>query len=193
MEYFNMENMEPQDVDISEDASVAEDIKRMRDKDVLFSILLILGSCALIIYSVIISLRAMRTMHARFYTAPGFSTLAVSGGLLLLSIRLLITALRQHGDLRWLAPGRVIEYFRLKSFWQTAAVLFFLYLYMCLFWGKIPWFSIRVPFWLTTFVFLCLMMLTFKATKVYRILIISGLISVLTTLIFKFLVGVPLP
>ncbi|MFC1715285.1 tripartite tricarboxylate transporter TctB family protein [Candidatus Poribacteria bacterium] len=188
-----MENIESQDSDISEGTSIDEDTRRMRDKDVLFSILLMLGSCALIIYSLVISLEAMKTVHAEFYTAPGFSTLAVSAGLLLLGIRLLVIALRQHGDLRWLAPGRVIEYFRLKSFRQTAAVLFCLYLYMCLFWGKISWFDIHVPFWLTTFVFLSSMMLIFRATKIYRILIISGLISVLTVLVFKSLVGVPLP
>jgi hypothetical protein len=193
MENLSMGNIEPQNSDISEDTSVDEDTRRMRDKDVLFSILLMLGSCALMVYSLVISFEAMKTMHAEFYTAPGFSTLAVDAGLLLLSTRLLVIALRQHGDLRWLAPKRVMEYFRLKSFWQTAAVLFCFYLYMCLFWGKTPWFDIRVPFWLTTFLFLSSMMLIFRATSIYKILIISGLMSVLTALVFKSLIGVPLP
>jgi hypothetical protein len=94
----------------------------MRDKDVLLGVILILGSCSLIVYSLLISLEAMETMDAEFYVAPGFSVMVIGIGLLILSISLVITALRQGGGLLWLAPAKLIKIFKSKPFWQTLAV-----------------------------------------------------------------------
>jgi hypothetical protein len=175
------------------DITVEEKIKSMRDKDVLFSIILMLGSCSLIVYSLIISFEAIKTVGAKFYTAPGFPVLVIGGCLFILSISLLVTALKQGGNLLWLAPKKLIVNVKSKSFWQTVAVFFYLYLYMCLFWEKIPFLDIHVPFWLTTFVFLNLMMITFRAAKIHNILIISAIVTFLTVFCFSYLARIPLP
>jgi Tripartite tricarboxylate transporter TctB family len=175
------------------DSTVEEKTKSMRDKDVLFSIILMLGSCSLILYSLFISFEAMKAVGAKFYTAPGFPVMIAGGFLFILSISLLVTALKQGGNLLWLAPKKLARNFKSKSFRQTIAVFFYLYLYMCLFWEKIPWLNVRVPFWLTTFVFLNLMMITFRAAKIHNILIISAITSFLVVFFFSFLGRIPLP
>ena len=179
--------------DFSADFTVEEKTKSMRDKDVLFSIILMLGSCSLIVYSLIISSEAMKTVDAKFYTAPGFPVLVIGGCLFILSISLLVTALKQGGNLLWLAPKKLAGNIKSKSFWQTVAVFFYLYLYMCLFWERIPFLDIHVPFWLTTFVFLNLMMITFRAARIHNILIISAIVTLLTVFCFSYLARVPLP
>lgn len=174
-------------------SAVTEETKSMRDKDVLFGIILILSSCSLIVYSLMISLEAMETMDVEFYIAPGFSVMVIGIALLVLSISLVITALRQGGGLSWLTPAKLIRIFKSKPFWQTLAVFFYLFLYMWAFWGKVPWLNVRVPFWFTTFIFLNLMMITFRATKIVYVLLISGLTSFLVYFAFGFLAHIPLP
>jgi len=175
------------------DSAVTEEKKSMRDKDVLFGIILILGSCSLIVYSLMISFEAMETIDVEFYIAPGFSVMVIGIGLLILSISLVIAALRQGGDLLWLAPAKLIKIFKSKPFWQTLSVFFYLFLYMWAFWEKVPWLNVHVPFWLTTFIFLNLMMITFRATKIVYVLLISGLTSFLVDFVFGFLARIPLP
>ena len=175
------------------DPTVEEKTKSMRDKDVLFSMILMLGGCSLIVYSLIISFEAMEAVGAKFYTAPGFPIMVVGGCLFILSVSLLVTALKQGGNLLWLAPKKLAKNFKSKSCRQTITVFFYLYLYMCLFWEKIPWLNVRVPFWLTTFIFLNLMMITFRAARIRNILIISAIVSFLVVFFFSFLGRIPLP
>jgi hypothetical protein len=168
-------------------------VKRMRDKDVLFSLVLIAGSVAVISYALSISFEAMRVMQAEFYTAPGFFVLVVGAGLLLLSVSLLVTALRQGGSLRWVNPANLLAMAKRKSSRQTAAVFAYLFLYMCLFWERTPVLGLRVPFWLGTFVFLALLTLTFNRKHWPAILLGCAAATAIIDLSFRLLVRVPLP
>ena len=135
----------------------------------------------------------MRTVDATFYDAPGFSMLVISAGLLVLSLALLVVALKQGGTLRWLALRQIRAELWNRSTLKTLAVFVYLYLYMIGFGQTIPGTHIVIPFWLTTFVFLVLMMITFKAASIGYVVIISGLCTLMTYLIFGYFVKIPLP
>lgn len=165
----------------------------MRDKDVLFSLILIISSVCLIIYAMNLSIKAMRTVNATLYDAPGFSMFVISAGLLVLSLALLVVALRQGGTLRWLAPRQIRIALWNRSCLKTLAVFLYLFLYMIGFGQPIPGTHVVIPFWLATFVFLILMMTTFKATSIGYVIVISGLCTLITCLVFGYFVKIPLP
>jgi len=166
---------------------------KMRDRDVLFSLILIVSSVSLIVYALNLSIKAMRTVNATFYDAPGFSMLVISAGLFMLSLALLVIALRQGGTLRWLAPRQIRIALWNRSSLKTLAVFVYLFLYMIGFGQPIPGTHVVIPFWLATFVFLILMMITFKATSIGYVVVISGLCTLITYLVFGYFVKIPLP
>lgn len=167
--------------------------QKMKDWDVLFAILLMIGSVWLIFYSINLSNEAIRLTDAVFYTAPGFATLLVGIILFVLSVPLLSAAVRQGGSLSWLVPGNLIRLFLSRDFGKTALVFFLLFLYMWAFWEKIPFTRIRVPFWLSTFLFLTAMMAAFKAARFRNILIISAVTTAVVQICFGYFAGIPLP
>ncbi len=168
-------------------------IEKTKDWDVLFSILLFLSSIALIVYSVGISLEAMQKTDAVFYTAPGFSTFIIGVVLSVLSVLQGTIAWKKGGTLRWLALSNLKSIFLSRTFLDTFLVFLYLCLYMWVFWETIPFTRIRVPFWLSTFLFLFGMMKTFRATTTKRILIISMVTTAVVQISFGYLMGIPLP
>ncbi|HBG16978.1 MAG TPA: hypothetical protein DDW93_09385, partial [Firmicutes bacterium] len=83
--------------------------------------------------------------------------------------------------------------FKSKEFWNTVIVFGYLFLYMIVLWERTPLLGIHIPFWLATFIFLNLMMITFKATKFLNIIIISGITTFLVDFFFRTLARIPLP
>lgn len=167
--------------------------KAMRDRDVLFAIILMIASAAVTVYSISISLEAVKELQIKFYTAPGFFVMIVGGGLFVLGAVLLVMALRQGGDLRWMAPAGLLAIVRSRASRQTATVFLYLFLYMWLFWEKVPGLGLHVPFWLGTFLFLCAMMITFSKQKLLSIILISAVAAPLIDAAFRYLAKVPLP
>jgi hypothetical protein len=110
-----------------------------------------------------------------------------------MSISLFFTARKQGGSLEWLFTKDLKSKIWNRSSKQTGIVFVYLFLYMVLSWEKVPLVNIYLPFWFTTFVFLCLMMITFKATKLLNIIIISALTALLIDFAFTNLAKVPLP
>jgi hypothetical protein len=165
----------------------------MRNKDVLFALILIVSSLSLIVYALNLSIRAMKAVDATFYDAPGFSMLVISGGLLVLSLSLLVIALKQGGTLGWLAPRQIRAALWNRSALRALVVFLYLCVYMISFGQPIPGTNVVIPFWLSTFVFLVLMMATFKATTIGYVVVISGLCTLITYLVFGYFVKIPLP
>jgi len=64
---------------------------------------------------------------------------------------------------------------------------------MCLLWERVPVVNVRAPFGVTTFLFLCAMMITFRAARLRSILLISGVTTVAIVVAFQYLAGIPLP
>ena len=163
----------------------------MRDKDFLFSIILMVMSLGLIVYALSISVQAMKTLDINFYTSPGFSILVVAVCILLLSITLLINALKNQASLKWL--GQTLKIATSKSARSSQLVFLYLFLYMVAFWEYVPGTRIHIPFWMTTFIFLIAMMTTFKATKLKTIVVISAITTLIVEIAFKHLAQIPLP
>ena len=171
-------------------------ISTKRDKDVLFSIVLSLMSVALIVYSIVISVDAMRTFpdEVEFYTAPGFSVLVIAVAVLLLSIYLFVLARKDGGSLRWLKPSNLRLVVGSRRSRRTVTVFFYFFLYMIVLWNvRIPLYGRPIPFWLNTFFFLFLMMFTFRAAKLRTIVIISLVVAISLDYTFSHLLRVPLP
>ena len=147
----------------------------------------------MIVYALVISLQAMQTLPIRFYTAPGFFVLLIGCALLILGVVLLLTAVRQGGGLRWLAPDSLLRIAGSRPARQTTIVFVYLFLYMWLFWGEVPLLGLPVPFWLGTFLFLFAMLITFTQRRWYSIVAISAVAALLIDASFRHLAGVPLP
>jgi hypothetical protein len=167
--------------------------RKSRERDYLFSWILILGSLALIVYANLISFRAMQLMGASYYTAPGFAIMFISIGLLVMGIYLMLVSRKRGATLTWLLPGRLVKRLKEDQFDKTLLIFSYLGLYMVVFFDRIPFTRIRVPFWLSTFVFLYVTLRSFKAAGHKASLAISILTAGLVYYIFRYLIGVPLP
>jgi hypothetical protein len=64
---------------------------------------------------------------------------------------------------------------------------------MWVFWDRVPFTRIRVPFQLGTFLFLAGMMTTFKAGKIKTVLAISAAATAVIQISFGYFAGIPLP
>jgi hypothetical protein len=167
--------------------------RTMKDWDVLFSLVLMASCVALIAYSFKISFDAMGITDAVFYTAPGFAPLLVGSIIFILSAALLAGGIKNGGSLSWIAPAKLVKIYTSKSFRETFLVFFYLCIYMWTFWETIPFTRIRVPFWLGTYIFLFLMLWTFKAAKLNTALLISLIATALIQISFGHFAGIPLP
>lgn len=164
-----------------------------RNRDVLFALLLIAGSVALILYALRLSFQAMKAVGATFYGAPGFSILVIAGGLLILSVVLLVTAIRQGGGLGWLTPRNLKRRCGNRASLKTTVVFVYLFLYIASFDRSIPGTAVTIPFWASTFLFLTLMMATFRAASLRSIVMIGGLCTLCVYLFFGVFAKIPLP
>jgi|GEM_PF-1493846 len=164
-----------------------------RERDLLFGILLLVGSIAVGIYGHIISMQAIAIMDARYFTAPGFSLLLIAIGLFAMAIYLINNAVKEGANLKWLLPKRLLARFKEGHAFQTFIVFFYLFLYMVVLWDTIPFTKIRIPFWLNTMIFMNLIMFTFKVTRPRNIIIISIVTSFSVHFVFNNLIGVQLP
>jgi hypothetical protein len=167
--------------------------KPVRDRDLLFGILLVLGSAALVVYAVNLSQAAMRAREIGFYLTPGFSILLVAVALLVLGGALALTARRQGGDFRWLAPRAFFERWRAASSLRTAVLFGLLFLYMCVFWERVPGTRVPAPFTVTTFLFLAAALGLFRAARPRTIFVISAATALLIDFVFRRLAQLPLP
>ena len=180
-------------MDASRKEHLTKDEMKARERDLLFGIVLAIGSVVLCLYAHKISTDAIRVMDASYLTAPGFFVLVIGIGLILMSIYLIVHAVKNGATLGWLLPKRLMARFREDKVLQTLLVFFYLYLYMVVFWDRIMFTRIRVPFGLNTMIFMNLVMFTFKVSRPRTILIISVVTSVSVFFVFKYLIGVPLP
>src|SRR5690554_1950592 len=113
---------------------VLEKDLKARERDLVFGVFLLLNSIALGFYAHNISIKIMRIMDAKYYTAPGFLILIISVGLLIMSVSLIVHSLKSGARFAWLMPRNLIKRFRNDKMWQTIIVFFYLFLYMVVFW-----------------------------------------------------------
>jgi len=163
-----------------------EKTKNMRDGDIIISILLILVS----IWTAYESLRMSYEMYSRgladFYTVPGLSPFIVSVLILICAIVVLVNAIRVGGDLKFLSPTVLKKTFSSLETFTPIIVIGLMWIYVFILVD-------RIPFTIATFIFIVLLMVIFKATRLIWTLLISALYSVAIVYFFAKIVGTIFP
>lgn len=160
--------------------------KKIRDADIIISLLLILGSAWFAYESLRMSYEVYSKGQATLCTVPGLLPFIVSTCILGSSIWVLINAIRVGGNLKFLSPRAIKNTFsNSKAFIPT--------IIMGLMWVYVFVFIDRIPFIIATFVFITLFMTIFKATQWIRILLISALYSAAIVYFFTKVVGTQFP
>jgi len=121
-----------------------------------------------------------------WFVAPGFLPLILSVGLIVMSLIILSIALRESDKIRFPGWGKVLSLFKSKDKLIMVAEIGLLLLYAFVLIGNIH-------FTLATFIYLFLAMSMVRAASWYKILIISGVVSIAITYVFGNLLKVPLP
>jgi hypothetical protein len=166
--------------------SINQKTKKIRDADIIIIILLILGTSWSAYESLRMSYEVYSKGQANLYTVPGLLPFIVSICILGSSIWVLINAIRAGGNLKFLSPRSIKKTFsKFEAFIPTIV--------MGLMWIYVFIFINRIPFLISTFIFITLFMIIFKATQLIRILLISALYSATIVYFFTKVVGTQFP
>jgi len=117
---------------------------------------------------------------------PGVTTLFVGGFLALLGVVLALIGLRGSGNPLLKAAEVISETLRKKSFLKGVLAMVCIGIYFFIFWG-------RIPYILSTFIFLAGMMFLFKGGAWWKIGIVSGATVAIIWYVFGVLAMIPLP
>ena len=117
---------------------------------------------------------------------PGVTTLFVGGFLALLGVVLALIGMRGSGNPFLKAAEVIPETLRKKSFLKGVLAMACIGIYFFIFWG-------RIPYVLSTFIFLAGMMSLFKGGAWWKIFLISGVTVAVIWYLFGVLAMIPLP
>lgn len=117
---------------------------------------------------------------------PGITTLFIGGVLTLLG--LILTTIGWSGSRKpfHISAQAIRELFTHQTFWRGAIVIGVIAIYFFVLWG-------RIPYWLTTMLFMSSLMFIFKAGAWWKILLISGISTAIVVYFFGIMAQVPLP
>jgi hypothetical protein len=117
---------------------------------------------------------------------PGVTTLFIGGFLALLGVVLALIGLRGSGNPFLKAVEVISETLRKKSFMRGVLAMACIGVYFFVFWG-------RIPYVISTFIFLAGMMFLFKGGAWWKISLISGITVAVIWYLFGVLAMIPLP
>lgn len=117
---------------------------------------------------------------------PGVTTLFVGGFLALLGLILAVIGLRGSGNPFSKALEVIPETLCKKAFLRGVLAMACIGVYFFIFWG-------RIPYVLSTFIFLAGMMFLFKGGAWWKIFLISGITVAIIWYLFGVLAMIPLP
>jgi hypothetical protein len=117
---------------------------------------------------------------------PGVTTLFIGGFLALLGIILALIGLRGSGNPFLKAVQVIPETIRKHSFLRGVLAMACIGVYFFIFWG-------RIPYVISTFIFLAGMMFFFKGGAWWKIFLISGITVAVIWYLFGVLAMIPLP
>jgi len=117
---------------------------------------------------------------------PGVTTLFIGAFLALLGIVLAIIGMRGSGNPFLKAVEVISETLRKKSFARGVLAMACIGVYFFVFWG-------RLPYVISTFIFLAGMMFLFKGGAWWKIFLISGITVAVIWYFFGVLAMIPLP
>lgn len=160
--------------------------KKMKDADIGCGIVMVCIFSFTLYESLRMPIGDVAAVAIRFYTAPGFLPAVLSIILLILSVALIIHAVVKGGNLQWLSWSSIKALIRSRV---TYNVLFVLGLLAC----YIIFLLEFMPYWLATFIFLVLFMGFFRAGRLIKISLISGIVTAAVTILFGYIIKIPLP
>jgi len=117
---------------------------------------------------------------------PGVTMLFIGGFLALLGVVLALIGMRGSGNPFLKATEVIPETIRKKSFMRGLLAMACIGVYFFVFWD-------RIPYVLSTFVFLAGMMLLFKGGAWWKIFLVSGVTVAIIWYVFGVLAMIPLP
>ena len=117
---------------------------------------------------------------------PGVTTLFIGGFLALLGVVLALIGLRGSGNPFLKAVEVIFETLRKKSFMRGVLAMACIGVYFFVFWG-------RIPYVISTFIFLAGMMFLFKGGAWWKISLVSGATVAIIWYVFGVLAMIPLP
>lgn len=121
-----------------------------------------------------------------WFVAPGFFPLILALGLIVMSLIMLSIALRGSGKIVFPGWKRIRSYFKSRDELIMVAEIGLLFFYTFVLIGNIH-------FALASFIYLFLAMSIVRAASWYKILIISGVVSIAVAYLFGNLFKIPLP
>lgn len=159
----------------------------LRKADVIFSIVLIILGVYIIKEALKMPVTGLPgTVEQEFYLAPGFFPVVVAVILIIMGLALLINGIRSGGKILKDDLIRFIKMFRSETAIKSIIITILIIIYTIVLLG-------RIPFFWATFIFLASSMFFLKATSWWRIILISGIGSLLITYCFGTLARIPLP
>ena len=117
---------------------------------------------------------------------PGLTTLFIGGFLALLGLVLAVIGLRGSGNPFAKAAEVIPETIRKTSFMRGALTIVCIGIYFFVFWG-------RIPYVISTFIFLAGMMFLFKGGAWWKLVLVSGSTVAIIWYVFGELAMIPLP
>ena len=121
-----------------------------------------------------------------WFVAPGFFPLILALGLIVMSLIMLSIALRGSGKIVFPRWKRIRSYFKSRDELIMVAEIGLLFFYTFVLIGN-------MHFALASFIYLFLAMSIVRAASWYKILIISGVVSIAVAYLFGNLFKIPLP
>ncbi|MCC8191107.1 MAG: tripartite tricarboxylate transporter TctB family protein [Planctomycetes bacterium] len=141
----------------------------LRKLDLIFGCLLLVVSLVVLGLSIAMPIRGMGgAMQSTFWIAPGALPVVVSSVLVVLSLVLLAGGWKAGARITRADLAAVAQTLRSRPAKYMYLVSAFLIIYVCLMLG-------RIPYWMATFVYLCLFMVCLRAAKLHVIIIASAL------------------
>jgi hypothetical protein len=159
---------------------------KKRNYDLFFGILLFLFSLYILIESWRMPIEKVGGYYTAFYSAPGFLPFLVSVVLLGMGLYLTLYSVKRGGNLKWISWPNFLWLMRERRTHRVLLILALCGLYAFVGIGN-------APYWLVTFIFLVVFMLLFKATKPWKIFVLSAGCVLALHLLFAVVFEIPLP
>ena len=154
--------------------------------ELLLSIIFIIGSLWVIYRSVMMSIDVYNRTQPDIYTLPGVFPLIIGTLILLGSIKVLIHALKTGAQMKTFSLIRIIN-----GIGKRDSLVFFIIIACMIVY---VFFLIQfLPFEIATFIFILFLLLIFKATVLWKAILISAVFSLIVVYFFAVVVRTPFP
>lgn len=157
--------------------------KNLRSADILTGIIFIIVGLLVAKFSIDLM---MTNTDPRFYASAGFVPLVFAILFIIISISIIVNAVKEGGTLKLFSMTNTINALKSKEGINTIYILGIIALYIFVLMNFLPYF-------LSTFIFLVLFIQRFYQKSIVKIVIISLVAVVIVTYLFGTVAQIPLP